>query len=129
MQLADEMVVKIHFRRRYTMEGRGFWTMKVVTTPNRVRLWRSIRVLWQNIVGNIGLVVRDGRRITFWDINWIRNAPFKDVLSDILRPTVLPDATLAIMRGHNKDEISTSGDIENWAERLISGKYSNLSKV
>lgn len=46
--------------------SQGFWITKVVTTPYGASLRMSIRAVWQNIVGNIGFVVSDGRRISFF---------------------------------------------------------------
>lgn len=74
-------------------------------------LWRSTRALWKNVVGNIGFVVGDGRRIAFQDDIWIiRHAPLKELFPDLFRLTVLLNATLAITRGQ-KDGISILGDM------------------
>ncbi|KAG5575709.1 hypothetical protein H5410_055843, partial [Solanum commersonii] len=56
--------------------SQGFWTTKVVTSPYGASLWRSIRALWQNIVGNIGFVATDGRMISFFGmITGLGNIP------------------------------------------------------
>lgn len=58
----------------------------------------EIRSLWHEFASNLGFTVGDGRKIAFWEDNWIGHAPLKDSLTDLYRLTLLPGSSLATNR-------------------------------
>ena len=59
------------------------WTTRMVTDTYGINLWRSIRNLWPKLRENCSIRTEDGRKVLFWEDQWLDQAPLRDTFNDI----------------------------------------------
>ncbi|WMV24736.1 hypothetical protein MTR67_018121 [Solanum verrucosum] len=59
------------------------WKTKEVTSTYGISLWRSIRNLWHCFFQRTRFNVNNGRKILFWEDNWLGNGSLKQLFPDI----------------------------------------------
>lgn len=56
--------------------------------------WRVIRNQWEEFAVNIGFIIGNGRKVLFWDDNWLGHGPLRDNFPDLHSLAVEPESTI-----------------------------------
>lgn len=64
-------------------EKEDFWKTKNVVSAYGICLWRSIRNLWHAFFEKIIFNINNGKKIMFWEDDWLGNGSLKQLFPDI----------------------------------------------
>lgn len=70
------------------------WCTNPVRTAYGVSNWRVIRNQWEEFAVNIGFIIGNGRKVSFWDDNWLGHGPLRDNFPDLHSLAVEPESTI-----------------------------------
>nr|XP_009792684.1 PREDICTED: uncharacterized protein LOC104239685 [Nicotiana sylvestris] len=70
------------------------WCTNPVRTAYGVSNWRVIRNQWEEFAVNIGFIIGNGRKLSFWDDNWLGHGPLRDNFPDLHSLVVEPESTI-----------------------------------
>uniref|UniRef100_A0A0V0HRT8 Putative ovule protein n=1 Tax=Solanum chacoense TaxID=4108 RepID=A0A0V0HRT8_SOLCH len=76
-------------------EDEDYWMTKVVTTPYGTSLWRSIRVLWEEVKPNFKMKVGNGNKIKFWKDEWHEKGNLETLFPDSYNLAMFQQRTIA----------------------------------
>lgn len=90
------------------------WTTKEVTAAYGVSLWRSIRLAWVSFLGNTSFNVNNGRKVLFWDDDWLGNGCLKQLFPDIYLLNQQQQATIQEVWNNNGWNLTFRRMMNDW---------------
>lgn len=102
------------------------WTTKEVTAAYGVSLWRSIRLVWVSFLGNTSFNVNNGRKVLFWDDDWLGNGCLKQLFPDIYLLNQQQQATIQEVWNNNGWNLTFRRMMNDWEIDRLAEFYGTI---
>jgi len=104
----------------------GPWKTKEVTSTYGTSLWRSIRNLWHGFYAKTECNVNNGRKIRFWEDNWLGNGSLKRLFPDIHHLNQQQESTLYEVWSEHGWNLTYRRLMQDWEVERLAEFYGTL---
>ncbi|WMV19468.1 hypothetical protein MTR67_012853 [Solanum verrucosum] len=110
------------------LNSEGPWKTKEVTSTYGTSLWRSIRNLWHGFYAKTECNVNNGRKIRFWEDNWLGNGSLKRLFPDIHHLNQQQESTLYEVWSEHGWNLTYRRLMQDWEVERLAEFYGILDQ-